>query len=130
VLVVNENATEVMASASQAEGEREDGSELATRQVSCDFCFRSRSSAHLILRQIACPNKRIHIDLCRNDRGHFFKLSEIDSAGKHSNVTFPASGARAIANTFDQFAEFDESFGDSIAQPTLDAEGKPQVGFM
>jgi len=96
-----------MASASQAEGEREDGRELATRQI-------------------VCENKRIHIDLCRNDRGEFFKLSEIDQTGKRSKVFFPVSGARTMADTFDEFAECDEGYGDTAPAPVLDAEGYPQ----
>jgi hypothetical protein len=115
-----------MASASQAEGERDEGRELATRQVLCDSCSRS-ICPRLILLQIVCENKRIHIDLCQNDRGQFFKLSEIDSTGKRNKVFFPVSGARAMADTFDEFAECDEEFGDSAPQPTLDAEGYPQV---
>ena len=118
-----------MASASQAEGEREEGRELATRQVLCDFCLRSIWT-HLISLQIVCGSKRIHIDLCQNDRGQFFKLSEIDSTGKRNKVFFPVSGARAMADTFDEFAECDEQFGDSAPQPTLDAEGYPQVHYV
>jgi hypothetical protein len=80
------------------------------------------------LLQIVCENKRIHIDLCRNDRGEFFKLSEIDQTGKRSKVFFPVSGARIMADTFDEFAECDEGYGDTAPAPVLDAEGYPQVG--
>lgn len=100
------------------------------------FCLRSSSSAYLILRQIACPNKRIQIDLCRNDRGDFFKLST-NSTRERKEVTFPVSGALAIAKEFDEFAEFDEEFGDSVASPwrknaspSLDAAGNPEVGYI
>ncbi len=79
------------------------------------------------LLQIVCENKRIHIDLCRNDRGEFFKLSEIDSTGKRSKVFFPVSGARVMADTFDEFAECDEGYGGSAPEPVLGAEGYPQV---
>ena len=77
--------------------------------------------------QIACESKRIHIDLCRNERGEFFKLSEIDNTGKRNKVFFPVSGARVMADTFDEFAECDEGYGDTVPTATLDAEGFPQV---
>ncbi len=32
-----------------------------------------------------------------------------------------------MANTFNEFAECDESYGDKAPEPTLDAEGYPQV---
>jgi hypothetical protein len=77
--------------------------------------------------QIVCESKRIHIDLCKNDRGEFFKLSEIDNTGKRNKIFFPVSGARVMADTFDEFAECDEGYGDSVPSPVLDAEGYPQV---
>ena len=92
----------------------------------CVQSFALGSLSHPSL-QIACESKRIHIDLCRNDRGEFFKLSEIDNTGKRSKVFFPVSGARLMANTFNEFAECDEGYGDTAPEPTLDAEGYPQV---
>ncbi len=77
--------------------------------------------------QIVCESKRIHIDLCRNDRGDFFKLSEIDNTGKRSKVFFPVSGARAMSDMLDEFADCDEAYGESVPEPTLDADGYPQV---
>jgi hypothetical protein len=128
--IITSNTLEVMASASKAEGEREEGGkELATRQVPCDFCVLGSLSISFS-QQIVCENKRIHIDLCQNERGKFFKLSEIDSTGKRNKVFFPVSGARAMADTFDEFAEFDEGYGDSAPQPSLDSDGYPQVSFV
>ena len=34
-----------------------------------------------------------------------------------------------MADTFDEFAECDEAYGDSVPSPVLDAEGYPQVHF-
>jgi hypothetical protein len=65
--------------------------------------------------------------LCKNERGEFFKLSEIDNTGKRNKVFFPVSGARTMFNTVNEFAATDEAYGDSAPEPALDAQGYPQV---
>ncbi len=109
--------------------EKKEGNLRLVRFFQILFCFPPRNvQAQLSFElQIVCESKRIHIDLCKNERGEFFKLSEIDNTGKRNKIFFPISGARLLADTFNEFAECDEGYGDSVPKPSLDAEGYPQV---